>query len=192
MELLIAQTKYYVNRKLVKISLDSDEQKRENVEVISDCYCLPSFEGITKKAIVIGRHKVNLFNLNCSCKDFRTNVKLFPKRDVRRICKHLYAKLFSETENKLDELTKILLHNQFWFGQTNVKRIRFYNQDLYVGLHRAGSIISVFKEVDSWQKYLYDFVLDEWLNSSMPFDSPDLNNELTSLIKELNYQIKMD
>jgi hypothetical protein len=179
-----------LNHRLVKISLDVIDQSRENIEVVSEYYSLPKYEGVSKRSIVTGRNKVNLFNMSCSCKDYRASVTNYPKRDLRRICRHLYAGLFKELEDKLDDLTKLLLHNQFWFGQTHVKKILIYDFMLYIGLHGAGSTISFFVQKDKWEKFVFDIVLNEWMNSLKPFEDEILLNKLTEFIKTLNLTVK--
>jgi hypothetical protein len=178
--------------KLPKISLDVNSQSRENIEVISEYYSLPALVGVSKQSITAGRNKVNLFNLSCSCKDYRASVSVYARRDIRRVCKHIYSKLFSEVEDKLDDLSKLILHNQFWFGQTNVKKIFFYNMELYVGLHRNSKIISVFLKKEIWDKYVFDIVLKDWINLNKPFDDNQLQNELIKFIIMLDHQIKFE
>ena len=177
---------------MVKISLDIVEQKREKIEIISDIYQIPHISGITKRTIITGRNRVNLYYLNCSCKLYRQNVKLYPRRDIRRICKHLYVKLFAEAENSIDSLSKMLLHNQFWFGQLHVKKALFYNHVVYIGFHKAGNISSFFLDHGGWKKYLYDSELNTWSDSSMPFDNDLMNAELANLSKKLYQQIKLN
>ena len=116
-----------------KISLDVKNQLRENIEVISEYYCLQKLDGISKRTITAGINKVNLFNLSCTCKEHRASVTIYSRRDIRRVCRHLYSKLFSEAEDKIDDLSKLILHNQFWFGQTNVKKILFSIIELKFG-----------------------------------------------------------
>jgi hypothetical protein len=175
-----------------KISLNVEEQKREKIEIISDVYQIPYISGITKKTIKTGRNQVNLYYLNCSCKEFRQNVKMYPRRDIRRVCKHLYEKLFSEADHLLDELSKMLLHNQFWFGQSNVKKVLFYKQVVYIGFHKVGNIVSFFVDQEGWKKYLYDSELNTWLGSSLPFDNDLITEQLANLSKELYRQIKFN
>lgn len=177
---------------MVRISLNVEEQKREKIEIISDIYQIPYLSGISKRTIITGRNRVNLYNLNCSCKLYRQNVKIYPKRDIRRVCKHLYEKLFSDADQLLDELSKLLLHNQFWFGQSHVKKVIFYNHVVYIGFHKAGNISSFFLDHEGWKKYLYDSNLNSWLDSSMPFDDDLMNAELANLSKELYRQIKFN
>lgn len=181
-----------MSHKFVKISLNVSEQKREDIELISDYYKIPRIEGVSKKTIITGRNRVNLFSLSCSCKDHRLNVAIYPKRDIRRICKHLYAKLFSDLEDKLDELTKLLLHNQFWFGQTQVKKIFFYGDDLYIGFYADRNFISIYKKNEKWHKYIFDTVINEWKDLNTPFDQYELNKKLVSIIKQLDIQRKTD
>jgi hypothetical protein len=141
---------------MVRISLNVEEQKREKIEIISDVYQIPYLSGISKKTLNSGRNRVNLYSLSCSCKVYRQNVKMYPKRDIRRVCKHLYDKLFSEADQLLDGLSNMLLHNQFWFGQSHVKKVMFYNHILYIGFHKAENIISFFVNQDGLKKFLYD------------------------------------
>ena len=172
---------------MVKISLNEEEQKREKIEIIDDVYQIPKLEGTTKKAIVTGRNKVNLHYLNCSCAQYRQSAGKYPRRDIRRVCKHLYAKLFSEVESNLDSLTKMLLHNQFWFGQYSVKKIKFYDEMILVGLHKKHQIVSVFKTTnDTYSKFIFDLLIDGWANDEKPFDDQKKNTECIKLIKELS------
>ncbi|MCU0406022.1 MAG: hypothetical protein MUE91_03850 [Ignavibacteriaceae bacterium] len=177
---------------MVRISLNVEEQKREKIEITSDVYQIPYLSGISKKTIKTSRNGVNLYSLSCSCKVYRQNVKLYPRRDIRRVCKHLYEKLFSEADHLLDELSKMLLHNQFWFGQSNVKKVLFYKRVVFIGFHKVGNIVSFFVDQDGWKKYLYESDLNTWLESSMPFDNDLLNTELANLSKELYRQIKFN
>jgi hypothetical protein len=177
---------------MVRISLNVEEQKREKIEIISDVYQIPYISGITKRTITTGRNRVNLHNLSCSCKLFRQNVKMFPRRDIRRVCKHIYDKLFSEADHLLDELSKMLLHNQFWFGQSNVKKVLFYKQIVYIGFHKVGNIMSFFVDQEGWKKYLFDSDLNIWIESSTPFDNDLINVQLANLSKELYRQIKFN
>jgi hypothetical protein len=177
---------------MVRISLNVEEQKREKIEIISEVYQIPYLSGITKRTIKTGRNRVNLYYLNCSCKPYRQNVKIYPKRDIRRVCKHLYEKLFLEADNMLDELSKMLLHNQFWFGQSNVKKVLFNKHVVYLGFHKVGNIVSIFIDQEGWKKYLYDSKVNSWLDSSIPFDNDLMNSELANLSKELIKQIKLN
>ena len=170
-----------------KISLNIVEQKREKIEIISDVYQLPKWKEVTKKTFIVGRNRVNLYYLNCSCKEYRQNVKLYPRRDIRRICKHLYAKLFAEAEISIDSLSKMLLHNQFWFGQKSVKKIKFYDEIIYVGLHKVNNIVSIYKsDVEHYKKYVFDIIIEDWANDDKPFDDSIINDECIKLIKELS------
>jgi hypothetical protein len=175
---------------MTKISLNVEEQKREKIEIISDVYQIPYLSGISKRTIKTGRNRVNLYYLNCSCKVYRENVKLYPKRDVRRVCKHLYEKLFSEADHRLDELSRMLLHNQIWFGQSNVKKVMFHKHVVYIGFHKTRNFVSIFINRGGWKKYLYDYKLNSWLDFSKPFDNDLMNSELTDLSNELIIQIK--
>ncbi len=175
-----------LKNKMVRISLNVKEQKREKIEIVSDSYQIPFLEGLTKKTIIAGRNRVNLYYLNCSCKIYRLNVKKYPRRDLRRICNHLYTKLFSEAENNLDELSKLMLHNQFWFSQTDVRRIKFYKDILYTGFHKDHNIISLFRDQDGWEKFVFEITNNNWRNGLSPLYKENKLNELEKLIAELN------
>ena len=171
---------------MVKISLNVEEQKREKIEIISEVYQLPKLEGVTKKTIITGRNRVNLYYLNCSCKTYRQNAKMYPRRDIRRICKHIYAKLFAEAESSLDSLTRMLLHNQFWFGQSAVKKVKFHNEIIYIGIHKLLKFVSVIQSFeDKCNKHIYDLPKDEWANGEKPFEEDKLNDDCQVLIKNI-------
>jgi hypothetical protein len=164
-----------------------EDQKREKIEIISDVYQLPKLEGMTKKTIIAGRNRVNLYYLSCSCKEYRQSVKNYPRRDIRRICKHLYVKIFAEAESSLDSLSKMLLHNQFWFGQKSVKKIKFYDEIIYAGLHKVNNIASIFKSDDEHhKKYIFDLIVEDWANDDKPFSQPEMNEGLVEFLLKLN------
>jgi hypothetical protein len=181
---------------MVRISLNVEEQKRENIEIISDVYQIPKLEDVTKKSIIAGRNKVNLYFLNCSCKVYRQNAKLYPKRDIRRVCKHLYTKLFSDAENSLDAMTKLLLHNQFWFGQIVIKKVRLHNEIIYIGLHKMLKLVSVFEMIRGvYKKHIYNLTNGLWDNEDKPFNHEKYDNDCEVLIRELvnsNSQTNID
>jgi hypothetical protein len=51
-------------------------------------------------------HKVNVARLTCSCRDFTDKRQDFPPGDVRRVCAHLYDKLY---QTKADPLVQLLI-----------------------------------------------------------------------------------
>ena len=174
-----------INR-IPKILLDELEQKREKIEIISDFYQIPHVDGTTKRSIIAGRNIVNLYYLNCQCKEYRLNVKKYPKRDIRRICNHLYIKLFTEDKVKIDDLTKILLLNQFWFGQNCVIKVRFFYNDIFVCMHKDKNIFSILTKSENWNKFVFDIRSDIWIDNKTPFDNNEMNVEVKILIKRLS------
>jgi len=95
--------------------------------------------------------------------------------------------LFAEAENNIDSLSKMLLHNQFWFGQKSIKKIKFYDEIIYVGLHKVNNIVSIYKSDDEHhKKYVFDLIVEDWANDDRPFVDSIRNDECIKLIKELS------
>jgi hypothetical protein len=60
-------------------------------------------------------HTVNVAQLRCSCPDFATNRAAFPSNDPRRVCAHLYDKLYStKAEKGFDLLVQLFVR----YGRT--------------------------------------------------------------------------
>ena len=84
----------YINDEIIVDLTQPHIQDKDNgdndITLIKTSYLVPIFKGIPKTTFNYNRNKVNLHFLNCSCKEYRENIKLYPLRDIRRICKHIF------------------------------------------------------------------------------------------------------
>lgn len=76
---------------------------------------IPTLPESANKELSYSSYKVNPYKLTCTCPSFKENVQLFEhKRDIRRVCKHLYYKIDQFTS--LPAFITLLLENQFAHG----------------------------------------------------------------------------
>lgn len=98
-------------------------------------YRIPKMEILLRKDIISSGRKVNLYHLNCTCKKYRETVKITIQRDYRRICVHLYQKLYDYYWQEIDDLTRLILENSFLFGQNMLYRVKNENNEAFLGLN---------------------------------------------------------
>lgn len=144
------------------------EIDKENIPFESESYRIPLVKSITKKNFIVGRNKVNLRYLQCSCGNYRANVKYYPKRDIRRICKHIYTVFSNEGSKYYDQLSKNLLDAKFWFGQKYVYKSLIEDVEVFIGFDKkfAKTIIHLLDE--EWRRYMFSFKDKIWLEDKVP------------------------
>ncbi|AFH50726.1 Hypothetical protein IALB_3023 [Ignavibacterium album JCM 16511] len=104
-------------------------------------YLIKSFNSIPKKTTRILGVSINPYYFTCSCKDFRAKAKEFPKRDFRRMCKHLFIYLSKYHWDEMDSLTKILLEHKFWAKILNVIEIEINENTFFIGITKESIFI---------------------------------------------------
>lgn len=56
------------------------------------------------------KYEVNIAHLSCTCRDFMEKRLTFPPRDVRRVCAHLYDKLYqTKAERAFEPLVQLFI-----------------------------------------------------------------------------------
>lgn len=125
-------------------------------------YHIPSIFNLSKKSKRTGNCQVNLYFLSCSCKAYKEKVKLYGKREIRRICKHLYFTLTSDLKDELDTLTKLMLETQFWFGIQNLFKIKGKEREIYIGVVEEKKVILVYIQNPDWVRYIYNCNENSW------------------------------
>lgn len=86
-------------------------------------YILPLLPISAKRTVLRGNHKINAYYVTCSCVTHRRFIKQYPKRDIRRVCRHLYQLYQESYYDYFDELTRKMLDTQFWFQTRNYFRL---------------------------------------------------------------------
>jgi len=150
-------------------------------------YLIPTLKGVPKSYSYYNRNKVNAHYLNCTCKDYRDSIKLFPLRDIRRICKHIYFIISKDYYSKLDPLSSMLLAHRFWDKISNVYEILFSDEKLYISFNDDFMFFRVYRKNPEWKFYTFMPDKKRWENDLPPYRISDQNNLLSQfLINILN------
>lgn len=177
----------------MKVSFDKDEMivdltqphlKKntvgDNEIVLSKTnYLVPILKGVPKSYSYYNRNKVNAHYLNCTCKEYRDNIKLYPIRDIRRICKHIFFIITKDHNSKIDELTSLLLAHRFWDKITEVYEITLNSEKIYVSFEKDLKFIRVYRKNSEWKFYTYLTDKNSWSNNLPPYKSSIQNDMLT-------------
>jgi hypothetical protein len=151
---------------------------------LSHSYLLPWKDDILNETKQISKYKYNAHHLTCSCKDYRERTKLYPKRDLRRLCKHLYGSLLTEHISKLDQLTKLLIETNFWLGRQLFFKVRESKEEFYFTITIPTEKIYVFLKNGQWLRYEYSLSEDFWVNNIYPRNYDKLVSKIKKFISK--------
>lgn len=147
-------------------------------------YILPINHEILNETKQTSKCKYNAHYLSCSCKEFIERTKLYPKRDLRRLCKHLYFSLLTDHATHLDHLTRLLIETNFWFGRQILFKSKVGKHDFYFSMSIPIDKIYVFLKNDKWQKYEYSLSEDFWVDNIYPNNYDKLTLKIKKIIVE--------
>jgi hypothetical protein len=162
-------------------------------------FLIPVNKGIPKTFAYYNRNKINSYYLNCTCKDYRASIKLYPLRDIRRICKHIFFILIQDHSERIDGLIKLLLEHRFWDKVADVYEIFILDEKLYISFGQEMKFIHVYIKKSDWKFYTYFPWEKVWKNDLPPFKISDLNSKLSQFLLNIflnnlksnkNYNIK--
>lgn len=174
------------------IQLDFTEQRNEVSEerssddevcIIQNHYLIPVIKGLSKSSHLVGKFSVIPHSLSCTCKNYRINSKLYKKRDLRRVCKHVFTIRNSMYNERLDELTRILLEHRFWYSVDNVLEIKIGKVNLFIGLRKEKDFFLIYKKNSNWKFYKYLLSTRSWDNSAAPFKDVSQNSKLIEYLR---------
>jgi hypothetical protein len=165
----------------------SDKSVSENntgneLLIVDDTYYIPTIKGLTKTSQSVGKFTVNPYYFTCTCKSFRQNVKLYKKRDFRRVCKHIFSVINSMYNDRLDDLTRIIIEHQFWYRINRVIEIKVGQEILFVSFKAEKDFAFVYKKNSHWKFYKYYFAKKSWENLVPPFKHISQNKILESFL----------
>jgi hypothetical protein len=155
------------------------------IKIIDVSYNVPVIKGLTKRTYLMGNYRVNLHYLQCTCPVYKNALKIYPKRDIRRICKHLYYKIITELESEIDTLSKMLLDNKFWLNEREVFKIKLDEHLLYLGFDHTFDTINIYRFTGRWKQYRFSFFKRAWINEIKPFHNPNMTLALEQFIDEI-------
>lgn len=165
----------------IKNKIDGDGE----IVLVKTNYLVPLLNGVPKLLISYNRNKVNAHYLNCTCKEYRDNTKLFPIRDLRRICKHIFFVVTKDYSNKLDEITSLLLAHRFWDKISDVYELEYQNETIFIGFEKKFNLIRVYRKNTNWKFYTYQPDKKNWTNNLPPFKESNYNQALSKYIQNL-------
>lgn len=171
-----------------EIIVDLTQSRIENSEgdneiVLSKTnYLIPILKGVPKNYSYYNRNKVNAHYLNCTCKEYRDNVKLYPLRDIRRICKHIFFIITKDYNSKLDPLSLMLLEHRFWDKIADVYEIYLYGEKLYIGINSEQKFFRVYRKNSEWKYYSFVPAKKKWESDLPPYRISDQNDRLTQFL----------
>lgn len=162
----------------------------KDIVLLKANYLVPIPKRVPKSYSYYNRHKVNAHYLNCTCKEYKDSIKLYPLRDLRRICRHIYFIITKEYQNRIDDLTLLLLSHRFWDKIHEVFQLEFRNENIFVGFDKDINFIRVYRKFSQWK--FYTFLKDEkiWINNLPPYKSSLLNSFLIEYLLDLPKKIK--
>lgn len=114
---------------------------------------LPEFPSWTNRTRKIQEETINLYSLTCTCADY--NERLFlNKRDIRKVCRHLYLGFLKHRDSILDELSKLLLDQQRKYG---VEQLYKLDDITFLGTQAKSHWIKIYTlQNESWRHYSYN------------------------------------
>jgi hypothetical protein len=154
----------------------------EKYYAIGCSYILPLSDTILNETKSISKYKYNTNHLTCSCKAYRDRTKLYPRRDLRRLCKHLYLSLLTNHITDMDSLTKLLVETNLWFGRKILFKSKNGDSDFYFCLTIPVDKIYVFVKNNTWHRYEYGFKEDYWSNNLYPHNYDKLVVKIKKVI----------
>lgn len=149
-------------------------------------YTIKMFESFPKKTVMLWGKSLNPYYFNCSCKDYRALAKKYPRRDLRRMCKHLFTYLSKYQFENIDTLTKIIIEHKFWYKINNVIELEINKHSFYLGYTIDFEIFFVYIPSDLPIFYSYNCTLRQWRDNNEPFADSEVKRTFIKFIHRLN------
>ena len=118
--------------------------------------------------------KTNPYKVTCTCDDYFKKAALYPERDIRTICIHLYKSFnidnaYNENPHGYtDELTTLLLSNQFLYGPECLYKLNFKDQDFYIGVKKQSAWVNFYIKLEQWIRFSYNSTDKHWSYNKKP------------------------
>lgn len=155
-------------------------------KILKKNFTLKINDAIPKKTVTLAGKSLNPHYYSCSCRDYRMSAEKYPRRDFRRICKHLIAYILKYYFDDIDILTRTILEHKLWYKISNVIEVELDQKIFYVGYTKDFEIFNIYLPSDLPVYYSYNCTIKKWKNLDEPFQEIDLNISLTKFIQRLN------
>lgn len=154
--------------------------------IIKKNFTLKPSDAVLNKSVILAGKSLNPHYYSCSCRDYRMSAEKYPRRDFRRICKHLITYLLKYYFDDIDMLTRTILEHKLWYKISNVIEVELDQKNFFVGYTKDFEIFNIYLPSDLPVYYSYNCNIKKWKNLDEPFQETDLNIALTKFIHRLN------
>lgn len=166
-------------------------RRRENPPYEFD---LPEFPKWCDRSYTYRNLRMNVYRLECDCgKQKKLPEEFYGKRNVKRVCRHLFVKLQSPLFEKfLDDLSVMIIKAHLYHGE----KVLFYKEwkkaKFYYGAGKFGDWINVYAahEDGRWLRYSYHPIEKRWSYNSKPKDAEIILIVLDGAKENLEFYLK--
>lgn len=151
---------------------------------------VPPLPESANKELTYYNYKVNPYKITCTCPSFKENVQLYKhKRDIRRVCKHLYYKMDQYTT--LPALITLLLENQLAHGPEKLIKRKNNGILTFYGIKNLKTQIwfNIYIQnpeiPERFRKLSYNTEEKRWSYGVTPVDNEIYEKQLRNIIKQL-------
>jgi hypothetical protein len=139
-------------------------------------------------------YKVNLFQLNCTCKRFVSHRGFYPSQDIRRLCRHLRKEL--ENSKQLFEYSEVyqcIINNRV--RDKCYEEVEINGSPVVIGFHPRSDFVRIYsrkKSSDSskggstgpYEKFTLIYSQESWIYGSTPPSSAEIILTIGEMLKK--------
>lgn len=159
-------------------------------------HVLPALPDWTDKEYKCKEEIVNLFNLTCTCREYKLKSRKYPHRDIRGLCIHIFTKIkHSKAKEHLDQLSFMLLQNAAVFGEKYLLKGSMEGKYIYIGVTPRNEWINIYtqfpvyynlgKKDETYFKYSYSVKQDRWAYGTYPYNELNMKPVILQAIQLL-------
>lgn len=160
-----------------------EKQKFLKLNFECDSYEVPKLPDWTNKTFHIREAQVNPYHLICSCEDYAHTMRIYPDRDIRRTCRHIYWILMRDNLAEfIDPLTQLLLNSHNKYGKECLYKL---DNDILLGFREGIFWVNVYtlnNEEGRWKRYSYEFEENRWSYGNLPFEANKIEKKIKNII----------
>lgn len=161
-----------------------------SVKIIKKNFILNEYKIFPRNKIIIYGNKVTLRYFSCTCNEYTSNELLYPPRDIRRICKHIYIALSKTCIEKMGSLESNILNHKFWYKLSNVFQVEIERQSLLIAYGVDYEIFYVYPFNRPETYFTYNCSLNIWKDNVRPFDNELLNISISTFLRRTSFFLK--
>ncbi len=170
-----------------KNKISTSGNKSSKLIILDNSFRVELNKQLPKTKIRVNNHAVNIYYFNCTCKAYRESIPKYPKRDIRRMCKHLFLAISAEHIDKYDTLTRLMIESKFWYGYQDILKAEYLNRQFYLAFSSERDVVNIIIYRDGWTLLKYNIRTNLWQrNNSDILSSEEASVIIEFAIKYLN------